>query len=62
MLETRRVTSHTAKTFDEEELTVLVVWEPNVKKEDLKKQNIFSKQHEVLIFNGHSYDFKQKRA
>jgi hypothetical protein len=58
----RRVTVHKKTNLENDELMVVTIFEPGIKKEDLKKQNIYSKNHQVLIFNGHSYEFKEKRA
>lgn len=58
----RRITTHLRKTLENDELMIVTVWEPGVKKEEIKKDNIYSKTHEVLIFNGHSYEFLEKRA
>ncbi|WNS74256.1 hypothetical protein RRV45_15200 [Bacillus sp. DTU_2020_1000418_1_SI_GHA_SEK_038] len=58
----RRVTHHRKQNFEGEELLIVTVWEPGIKKEQLKKDNRYSKAHEVLIFNGKYYEFKEKRA
>ena len=62
MLEPRRVTEHQAINFDEDKLLIVTVWEPSVKKEELKKQNIFSKSHEVLYFDKHLNGYQFKNA
>jgi len=59
---TRRVTSHGKVNLDEEHLLIVTVWEEGINKEELKKRNIFSKQHGVLIKSGHFYDYKCKNA
>jgi heme-degrading monooxygenase HmoA len=58
----RRVTVHKKRNLEDEELLIVTCWEEGIKKEDLKKWNLFSKQHEVLARNGQGYEFKEKRT
>jgi hypothetical protein len=55
---TRRIVEHEARNFDGEVLQVVCVYEPGMKKEDIKKIDPFSKKHQVLYFKGDSYEFK----
>jgi hypothetical protein len=56
----RRVSTHLARTNDNEMLQVVTVYEEGVNKEQAKKNSEFCKTHEVLIFNKYSnaYEFK----
>ncbi len=60
MLETRRVTEHQARTLENEELIIVTCWEPGVKKEEIKKDNVYSKKHEILYFDKslNAYEYK----
>jgi hypothetical protein len=58
----RRVTVHKKRNLEDEELLIVTVFEHGVRKEDLKKWNLFSKSHEVLVRNGQNYEYKEKRA
>lgn len=57
---TRRVVHHKAMSVDREELNVITIYEPGIKKEDIKKMNKYSKRHGVLVKRGHFYDYIQK--
>jgi hypothetical protein len=58
----RRITEHKKRSFDGEELQILIVWEEGYNKEQIKKELPYSKKHDVLISSGQLYDFRQKRA
>lgn len=58
----RRVTSHYGRSKDGEQLQIVVCYEPGVTKEQVKKENRYSKKHQVLVGDGHFYRYKQKRA
>jgi len=58
----RRVVTHHGRTKDNEDLTIITVYEPGVSRKEIKKLSPYCKNHEVLIFNGQSYDFKRKNA
>jgi hypothetical protein len=59
---TRRITTHSATNFENEELLVLVCYEEGVTKQAIKKENPFSKTHEILVKNGNKFEFIQKNA
>lgn len=54
----RRVVETKGISIDREILLRVVVYEPGVKKEDVKKENNLTKRHFVLIPNGNGYEFK----
>jgi hypothetical protein len=58
----RRVSSHLARTNDNELLTIVTVFEEYCNKEQVKKSNEYCKTHEVLIFNKYSNAFEFKNA
>ncbi|MEH7355093.1 hypothetical protein V7150_16165 [Neobacillus drentensis] len=58
----RRVAEHQKHTLDGEELSILTCYEEGVRKEDIKKENPFTKSHGILIFKGNSYDYLTERA
>ncbi|WHY76089.1 hypothetical protein QNH20_18425 [Neobacillus sp. WH10] len=58
----RRVTEHQKHTLDGEELSILTCYEEGIKKEQIKKENPFSKKHEILKFDGQRYEFLPKQA
>lgn len=57
---TRRVSSHLARTNENELLQVITIFEEGCNKEQAKKNNEYCKTHEVLVFNKYSnaYEFK----
>jgi hypothetical protein len=59
---TRRVTEHQAKSRDGEKLQVVVIHQEGINKEQVKKENRYSKRHSVLVLSGHKFEFKEKRA
>ena len=59
---TRRVTTHSGMTLDNEVLTVVTVWEENIGKQEIRKQLPYSKTYELLVKNGNQFEFKQKMA
>lgn len=58
----RRVTEHVGKTFDGEFLQIVTVFEPGVKKQEVKKLLPYDKKHQVLVFNGCRYRYKQENS
>jgi hypothetical protein len=44
---------------DYEKLSVVIVEQEGINKEQLKKENRCSKKHSVLLSNGHLYEFKR---
>lgn len=58
----RRVTTHHRKTKDNEELTIITIYEPEINKKDVRKLSPYCKKHDVLIYNGQSYEFLNKKA
>jgi hypothetical protein len=59
---TRRVAFHQAKSSDGELFQVVTIFEPGVNKETVKKENQFTKRHQVLVGDGLKFEYKQKRA
>ena len=57
---TRRLTTHQRVNFDGDELLILTCYEEGMKKEQIKKENPFSKKHEILINDGTSYEYVSK--
>lgn len=53
----RRVTEHTARNREGERLQVVTVYPVGVKKEQIKKENRYSKRHFVLSGNGKRFEF-----
>lgn len=58
----RRVTEHSGKTFDGEILQIVTVFEPGVKKQDVKRLLPYDKKHKVLVSDGSHYRYKQEKA
>lgn len=58
----RRVASHRKMNLDGEELQILVCYEEGINKEQVKKENPYSKQHQILIKKGPFYSYLDKRA
>jgi hypothetical protein len=44
----RRISSHLARTNDNELLTVITVFEPGIRKKDVKQMNNYCKTHSYL--------------
>ncbi len=61
-MSTRRISEHEARSAEGEKLQVVVIHPEGVNKEQVKKENRFSKRHRVLVSNGFKYEFKSKRA
>lgn len=57
---TRRVTIHNGRTHDNEELQVVIIYEEGINKECARRENVFTKRHQVLIRNGEVYDYLKK--
>ncbi|GLY11381.1 hypothetical protein [Pseudobacillus badius] len=57
---TRRVVETKAATLDNEQLTIITVFEKGVNKEQIKKMSGFSKTHDVLIQRGNVWEYKAK--
>ncbi|TDQ35255.1 hypothetical protein [Aureibacillus halotolerans] len=55
---TRRVVETKAVSADRERLLVVTVYEEGINKEFIRRQNIYSKRHDVLVKSGSQYDFK----
>ncbi|NGP45996.1 hypothetical protein G4V62_13945 [Bacillaceae bacterium SIJ1] len=55
---TRRVVETGAVSPDREKLLVITVYEEGVNKQSVRRQNIYSKRHGVLVRCGEQYDFK----
>ena len=55
---TRRVMKYRTVSNDHEHLSVIIIEREGINKESLKKENRCSKNHEVLVANGHLYEFK----
>jgi hypothetical protein len=54
----RRVMSYNRISTENERLSVVIVEQEGINKEQLKKENRCSKKHSVLLSNGHLYEFK----
>lgn len=54
----RRVVETNAVSFDREKLQVLVIYEEGVSKQDIRKENPYSKKHGVLYKASGAYEFK----
>jgi hypothetical protein len=54
----RRVMTYERVSNDYEKLSVVIVEQEGINKEQLKKENRCSKKHSVLLSNGHLYEFK----
>ncbi|MEH6941506.1 hypothetical protein [Bacillus sp. JJ722] len=54
---TRRILEQGFNTIDHERLTIITIYEEGINKERVKKENGFSKKHQVLVPNGHSYAY-----
>lgn len=55
---TRRVVETSAVSLDREKLQVLVVYEEGISKQDIRKENPYSKKHGVLYKSSGAYEFK----
>jgi hypothetical protein len=55
----RRVMSYERVSNDYEKLSVVIVEQEGINKEQLKKENRCSKKHSVLLSNGHLYEFNR---
>ena len=58
----RRLTCHKKVNFEGDELLVVTLYEPGVTKEQIKKENPYSKEHDILIMVGNKFEFVSKRA
>jgi hypothetical protein len=58
----RRLTCHKKVNFEGDELQVLICYEEGFKKEDIKKENPYSKTHEILVRYGNKFEFARQRA
>jgi hypothetical protein len=56
----RRVVEHQYRTSESDLLQVVTVFEEGLSKEDIKKENRYSKHHQVLVRDKDFYYFKQK--
>jgi hypothetical protein len=56
------MTCHKRVNFEGDELLVVTLYEPGVKKEQIKKENPYCKQHEILVSVGDKFEFIQKKA
>lgn len=54
----RRVVETNAVSFDREQLKVLVVYEEGISKQEIRKENPYSKKHAVLYKASGAYEFK----
>lgn len=54
----RRVVETKAVSLDRELLQIIVVFEEGVKKQDIRKENPYSKRHGVLYKSYGAYEFK----
>jgi hypothetical protein len=54
---TRRLTCHKRRTYDGEELQVLILWQEGEGKEIIKRENPYSKSQELLINRGSFYEY-----
>lgn len=55
----RRIVETNAVSLDREKLQVLVIYEEGVKKEEIRKENPYSKKHKVLYQQvAGGYEFK----
>jgi hypothetical protein len=59
---TRRIMTYTTASSDHERLKIIIVEREGINKESLKKENRWTKKHQVLLRNGHSYEYLNKRA
>jgi hypothetical protein len=59
---TRRVTTHNGRTLDDEELTIVTVWEENTGKQEIRKQLPYCKTYDLLVKHDNKFDFLQKNA
>jgi hypothetical protein len=55
----RRIVETNAVSLDREKLQVLVVYEEGAKKQDIRKENPYSKRHAVLYPAAGGYEFKE---
>lgn len=55
----RRIVETNAVSLDREMLRVLVVYEEGVKKQDIRKENPYSKKHSVLYPAAGGYEIKE---
>ncbi|WP_200886096.1 hypothetical protein [Heyndrickxia ginsengihumi] len=55
---TRRVIEHKAFSHDREELLVVTVFEEGVSKQEVRKENPYTKRHGVLVRFGDKYDWR----
>jgi hypothetical protein len=58
----RRVIEYSTASSDHERLKIIIVEREGINKESLKKENRWTKKHQVLLRNGHSYEYLSKRA
>jgi hypothetical protein len=56
------MTCHKRVNFEGDELLVVTLYEPGVKKEQIKKENPYTKEHDILIPVGNKFEFVSKRA
>ncbi|WP_102274066.1 MULTISPECIES: hypothetical protein [Cytobacillus] len=54
----RRVVETNAASLDRELLQVIVIYEEGVSKQDIRKENPYSKKHGVLYQAAGAYEFK----
>ncbi|MBS4191773.1 hypothetical protein KHA94_16405 [Bacillus sp. FJAT-49705] len=55
---TRRVVETNGISLDRERLQVIVIYEEGISKQDIRKENPFSKKHSVLYNASGAYEFK----
>lgn len=59
---TRRVTLQKRISIDREELQVVSIFEEGCSKQEVKRENPYMKRHQVLLREGNSYAYMDKRA
>ena len=58
-MKTRRVTTYSGRSVDNEKLTIISVFEPGINKQQVKKDIRYTKRHQVLVSSGDSYRYKE---
>ncbi|MCD7034327.1 hypothetical protein LRR81_08775 [Metabacillus sp. GX 13764] len=56
----RRVTEHSGRTFDNEKLMIITIFEEGAGKKEAKEESACSKRHDVLIRRGYAYGWKDE--
>lgn len=59
---TRRLIVHHGKTYDDEKLVIVTLFEEGYSKEEIKKEIAYCKTYETLINRGNRYEFVRENA